>query len=215
MVSQFHVQHITKWSPCAVDIVTRTWIHPKFAWQDYLHSCPQEPVLSVSREMLKPRYSRMCHLLDVFRFSVEGLYVPDSDWHGTSHHMSDRALIASSVRGSSLHWLLADFQHVGVDMEADVGEVLLLRESRDVKAHLLGRERHSEKNIVKHRSVCNVLHPRKFNFLHRQFCVFSICVVVILPWFVCCECACSTVTHNFTSVTVVWQGHGWICMRQM
>ena len=54
--------------------------------------------------------------------------------------MSDSALITPLVCGSSLRCLLADFQHVGVDMEADVGEVLLLRESWDVTARLLSRQ---------------------------------------------------------------------------
>ena len=41
--------------------------------------------------------------------------------------------------------MLAELQQVGVDVEADVGEVLRLTESWDVKAHLLGRERRPQK----------------------------------------------------------------------
>lgn len=39
--------------------------------------------------------------------------------------------------GSSLCGLLADLQHVGVDMEADAGEVLLRAEPWDVADYLL------------------------------------------------------------------------------
>lgn len=42
---------------------------------------------------------------------------------------------------SSSQCSLADLQHVGVDVETDVGEVLLATESQDVTADLLEEDR--------------------------------------------------------------------------
>lgn len=52
-----------------------------------------------------------------------------------------------SLRASSLCWLLAEIQHIGVDMEADVGQVLLQTDSWDVTVHVLDRRRWGRKKL--------------------------------------------------------------------
>lgn len=133
MAPQFHVQHTTKCSPCAgEENPNPSAVHLRY----YLHCC--------HRVRLKLRYLRTYSSPRVVYLRVQGLYVPDSHCFGTIHHMSDGAFTGHCV-GPSFCWPLADLQHIGVDMEADVGEVLLRTESWDVTAYLLGRGK-TEKN---------------------------------------------------------------------
>lgn len=63
-----------------------------------------------------------------------------------------------SVTASSL--LLTDLQHIGVDKEADVGEVLLLEDSWDVIVHLCYREAEKHrKQRVTHKLTQRLLRP--------------------------------------------------------
>lgn len=172
MAPQFHVQHTTKCSPCAgEENPNPSAVHLRY----YLHCC--------HRVRLKLRYLRTYSSPRVVYLRVQGLYVPDSHCFGTIHHMSDGAFTGHCV-GPSFCWPLADLQHIGVDMEADVGEVLLRTESWDVTAYLLGRgktEKKRRKRCVRHkqREPVNTDHCTAGDFVHRsnQFMFLQSCVV--------------------------------------
>lgn len=183
----------------------RTQILPLFTSQDYLHCCQE--VGSKLFRYLRIRSSPR----------VDGLYVPGSDWFRTIYRMS----IRWSLGGSSLCWPLADLQHIGADMEADVGEVLLRTESWDVTDYLLGRGRWKNAgDSVSHTNTSNRLKPIiapqetlciiQIKFFLLFFLMQSLWILphaeVILALFVCSKC--STLFHIFTSLTVIWQGHG-------
>lgn len=94
-----------------------------------------------------------------------------------------------SLCASSLRWLLAEIQHIGVDMEADVGQVLLQIDSWDVTAYGLDRRRWEEKkNFRKQWVTHNHLEPLNTNhctagdFAWSSTMQHSLTVAGLRPW---------------------------------
>lgn len=139
MVPQLRVQHITNWSPCAEEPDPST-VH----WQSYLH------LFLAQGKCWKPRYSRIYSSLDVFNLELRVfIFLTFAGFEPSTTWAPEPSLLGHYV--APLWWLLADLQNIGVDLEADVGEVLLRTDSWDVTAYLLGRWRQKKrKKYVTH-----------------------------------------------------------------